>query len=141
MDAQPPEAAITGWLAAQHDAMVALLRDMVDIDSGSYDKPGIDAVGTVAERFLQQHGIPVERLPQSRHGDCLRAAVPWDGSPDNAGGNAGGNVVLMGHRDTVFPTGEAGRRPFAIRDGVAYGPGVADMKAGLVMNCFVPSST
>ena len=42
-----------------------------------------------------------------------------------------------GHRDTVFPSGEAGRRPFAIRDGVAYGPGVADMKAGLVMNCFV----
>ena len=43
----------------------------------------------------------------------------------------------MGHRDTVFPDGEAERRPFTIRDGVAYGPGVADMKAGLVMNCFV----
>jgi glutamate carboxypeptidase len=43
----------------------------------------------------------------------------------------------MGHRDTVFPDGEVSRRPFTIRDGVAYGPGVADMKAGLVMNCFV----
>ena len=43
----------------------------------------------------------------------------------------------MGHRDTVFPDGEASRRPFRIEDGVAYGPGVADMKAGLVMNCFV----
>jgi glutamate carboxypeptidase len=43
----------------------------------------------------------------------------------------------MGHRDTVFPDGEAARRPFSIRDGIAYGPGVADMKAGLVMNCFV----
>ncbi|HEX3349992.1 MAG TPA: M20 family metallopeptidase, partial [Acetobacteraceae bacterium] len=53
------------------------------------------------------------------------------------GGNAGGNIVLMGHRDTVFPDGEVARRPFAIRDGIAYGPGVADMKAGLVMNCFV----
>ena len=37
----------------------------------------------------------------------------------------------------MFPTGEASRRPFAIRDSRAYGPGVADMKAGLVMNCFV----
>jgi glutamate carboxypeptidase len=37
----------------------------------------------------------------------------------------------------VFPDGEAAQRPFAIRDGIAYGPGVADMKAGLVMNCFV----
>ncbi len=43
----------------------------------------------------------------------------------------------MGHRDTVFPDGEVGGRPFTIRDGIAYGPGVADMKAGLVMNCFV----
>ena len=108
---------------------------MVDIDSGSYDKPGIDAVGAVVERFLAGHGIPVERLPQSRHGDCLRATVVPSGEPGT--GNAGNNVVLMGHRDTVFPAGEAGRRPFTVRDGVAYGPGVADMKAGLVMNCFV----
>ncbi len=43
----------------------------------------------------------------------------------------------MGHRDTVFPDGEAARRPFSVRDGIAYGPGVADMKAGLVMNCFI----
>ena len=132
MDAQAPEAAITAWLAAQHDAMLDLLREMVDVDSGSYDKPGIDAVGAVAERFLSAHGIQVERLPQSRHGDCLRATVPV---PEPS--NAGGNIVLMGHRDTVFPAGEAARRPFTIRDGRAYGPGVADMKAGLVMNCFV----
>ena len=133
MTADPPHAAITAWLATQGDAMTALLREMVDIDSGSYDKPGIDAVGAVVERFLAGHGIPVERLPQSRHGDCLRAAVPWDGPA----GNAGNNVLLMGHRDTVFPGGEAARRPFTVRDGVATGPGVADMKAGLVMNCFV----
>ena len=127
------ETQIAAWLATQHDAMVALLREMVDIDSGSYNKPGIDAVGAVVRRFMAAHDIPVETLRQQRHGDCLRAAVPWDGPQ----GNAGGNVVLMGHRDTVFPDGEVSRRPFTIRDGVAYGPGVADMKAGLVMNCFV----
>ena len=43
----------------------------------------------------------------------------------------------MGHRDTVFPKGEAARRPFRIDDGRAYGPGVCDMKAGLVINAFV----
>lgn len=124
---------ITAWLATQQDAMVAMLREMVDTDSGSYNKPGIDAVGAVVQRFMAAHGIPVETMPQAKHGDCLRAAVPWDGPA----GNSGGNIVLMGHRDTVFPDGEATRRPFTIRDGVAYGPGVADMKAGLVMNCFV----
>lgn len=127
------ETGIASWLATQHDAMVALLRAMVDIDSGSYNKPGIDAVGAVVQRFMQAQGIPVEVVRQQKHGDCLRAAVPWDGPA----GNAGGNIVLMGHRDTVFPDGEASRRPFTIRDGIAYGPGVADMKAGLVMNCFV----
>ena len=124
---------ITAWLATQQAAMVALLREMVDIDSGSYNKPGIDAVGAVVQRFMAAQGIPVETVRQEKHGDCLRAAVPWDGPQ----GNAGGNIVLMGHRDTVFPDGEAERRPFTIRDGVAYGPGVADMKAGLVMNCFI----
>jgi glutamate carboxypeptidase len=127
-----PEAEIAAWLAARHDAMVALLRDMVDTDSGSYNKPGIDAVGAVVRRFLEGHGLTVESLPQSRHGDCLRATIPGQAS-----GNAGGNIVLMGHRDTVFPDGEAARRPFTIKDGIAYGPGVADMKAGLVMNCFI----
>jgi glutamate carboxypeptidase len=127
------ESQITAWLAAQQDAMIALLREMVDIDSGSYNKPGIDAVGAVVQRFMASHGIPISITPQRKHGDTVRAAVPWDGPA----GNAGGNIVLMGHRDTVFPDGEVSRRPFTIRDGVAYGPGVADMKAGLVMNCFV----
>lgn len=127
-----PEPEVASWLATQHEAMVALLRQMVDIDSGSYNKPGIDAVGAVIRRFLESHGVRVQALPQSRHGDCLRATIPGQAS-----GNAGGHILLMGHRDTVFPDGEVERRPFTIKDGIAYGPGVADMKAGLVMNCFV----
>jgi glutamate carboxypeptidase len=131
--AMSTESQITTWLAGQKDAMTAMLREMVDTDSGSYNKPGIDAVGAIVQRFMANQNIPVETMRQQKHGDCLRASVPWDGPA----GNAGGNIVLMGHRDTVFPDGEAQRRPFTIRDGVAYGPGVADMKAGLVMNCFV----
>ena len=127
------ELRITAWLATQQDAMIALLREMVDTDSNSYDKPGIDAVGAVIQRFLVANEVAVETIAQARHGDVLRAAAPWDGPA----GNAGGNILLMGHRDTVFPDGEAARRPFTIRDGIAYGPGVADMKAGLVMNCFL----
>ena len=79
------ETDVTAWLATQQDAMVALLREMVDIDSGSYNKPGIDAVGAVVQRFMQAHGIPVEVAKQPNHGDCLRAAVPWDGPAGNAG--------------------------------------------------------
>ena len=54
-------------------------------------------------------------------------------------GNGGGNrpIVLMGHCDTVFPEGTVAQRPFRIDGNRAFGPGVTDMKAGLVMNSFV----
>ncbi len=79
----------------------------------------------------------MERRAGARFGDCLIARVPARTAPRAPGGNRAGPVLLLGHRDTVFPRGEAGRRPFAVRGGVATGPGVADMKAGLVMNCFL----
>jgi glutamate carboxypeptidase len=78
--------------------------------------------------FFQGQGIPVDTIAHPRFGDALRARV---------GAETGKSILLMGHRDTVFPAGEAARRPFRFNDGRAYGPGVADMKAGLVMNAFV----
>jgi len=119
---------ILSWLATQHDAMVSLMEEVVNIDSGSYDKPGVDAVGEVFERFFKDQGIEVERLPRDVSGDIFRARIS---GPGNA------PIVLMGHRDTVFPKGEVARRPFTIKDGRAYGPGVMDMKGGLVLNAFV----
>ncbi len=70
------EAQITAWLASQHDAMVAMLREMVNIDSGSYNKPGIDAVGAVIRRFMASHNIPIEITPQSRHGRLSACRSP-----------------------------------------------------------------
>ena len=133
------EALIVEWLGSQQDAMLDALREMVDTDGGTYDKAGVDAVGAQVRRFLEGHGIPVETVPRERYGDCLKARVEGgDASPARrGGGNARRSVVLMGHRDTVFPKGEPQRRPFRVENGRAYGPGVADMKAGLVMNMFV----
>jgi glutamate carboxypeptidase len=124
------EARLTTWLAGQHDAMLDLLRDVVNIDSGSYDKPGVDAVGARFERFFAEQGLPTRREPNEHYGDAIH--VRLDDKPTNER-----PVLLMGHRDTVFSKGEAGRRPFRIEAGRAYGPGVADMKAGLVLNAFV----
>jgi glutamate carboxypeptidase len=129
------EQQILDWLASQQGAMLDALREMVDTDGGSYDKQGVDAVGAQVSRFLGGHGIPVETLKQPRFGDVLRATV--EGGEGAAGGNERRNIILMGHRDTVFPKGEPTRRPFTIEGDRAYGPGVCDMKAGLVMNMFV----
>lgn len=120
---------LAGWFVEKRPAMIALLEELVNLDSGSYDKAGVDAVGLALQRFLGSFGIACERIPVSPQGDAFRAVVPGrsDGRP----------VMLLGHRDTVFPKGEAARRAFSIRGGQAFGPGVVDMKAGLVQNAFV----
>jgi glutamate carboxypeptidase len=135
MNASPPLAAITAWLTTQQPAVLAALERMVNTDGGSYDKAGVDAVGAIVQGFCAEHRIPVETIPGTLYGDCLRATVA--GGDAASSGNRQQNIVLMGHRDTVFPKGEPGRRPFTIIDGIASGPGVCDMKAGLVMNLFL----
>ena len=130
--AKDSEQKIIGWLGSQRDAMLALLRTLVNTDSGSHDKPGVDAVGGHIREFLGAHGIPTEITPDKTFGDAITATVGQHSPPF---GNR--PILLMGHRDTVFPKGEPTRRPFKIEGDRAYGPGVADMKSGLVLNCFV----
>jgi glutamate carboxypeptidase len=130
------EREVLDWLAGQYPAMIELLGSVVNTDSNSYDKAGVDAVIAQFRHHLDGRGFAsqvIETAPVggARFGDCLKATAP-------AGpGGANGHVLLMGHCDTVFPTGEAAARPFRVEGGRAYGPGVADMKAGLVMNTFV----
>ena len=126
------EPLVLDWLAAQKDAMLDLVRTLVDIDSGSYDKGGVDAVGARLRAFLAAHDIAFSVIANDRFGDAIRAQV------NNVAGKASNApVLLLGHRDTVFPAGEAGRRPFRVVDGCGSGPGCCDMKAGLVVNAFV----
>jgi len=110
--------------------MITLLGELVNMDSGSYDKAGVDRVGARLSQFFVEHDIVIRTERHAKFGDAIFAEV---------GTSGGGNrpIVLMGHRDTVFPKGEAGLRPFRIEGARAYGPGVADMKAGLVMNAYV----
>ena len=122
--------ALLEHLGRQHQAMVALLAELVGIDSGSYNKRGVDQVGERLRVWLAAAGIPCELFPNERFGGCMAARLP---------GTNGANrpIVLMGHCDTVFPEGTVAQRPFRIEGNQAFGPGVADMKAGLVMNTFV----
>lgn len=122
------EIQVVEWLAARRDAMLSLLRELVNIDSGTADCAGVEAVGARLSAFFAAQGLSTVTITGQPFGAGLRVVVP---------GSAGPSALLMGHLDTVFPTGEAGRRPFAVAGTRAIGPGVADMKAGLVMNAFV----
>jgi glutamate carboxypeptidase len=121
--------AVTDWLAAHRGEMVELLEAAVNIDSGSSYKAGADRMADLLASFLQRSGLETHRHRHDKWGDCVSARR--DSEP------AGPRVLLLGHMDTVFPPGTAGTRPFRIERDMAYGPGVADMKAGIVMNAFV----
>jgi glutamate carboxypeptidase len=126
-----PAPAVLDWLKAHEAEMFALLKELVNSDSPSRDKAAVDATGEILKRFFAQHDIPISTEPDDTYGEAIHASVAHPGANDTR------PILLMGHRDTVFPPGEAGRRPFRIEGTRAYGPGVADMKSGLVINAFV----
>ncbi|MGM4965321.1 M20 family metallopeptidase [Tardiphaga sp. 1201_B9_N1_1] len=127
------ETQIIEWLASQKQPMIDLLRDVVNIDSGSFDKEGVDAVGARFEQHFADYGIETWREPHDVYGDAVHGLITKPGSNEKP-------ILLMGHRDTVFPKGEVAKRPFTIKDNLAHGPGVADMKAGVVINVFVAAA-
>ena len=131
LEASAPQARglVLDWLASQQQAMQDLLQKVVNIDSGSRDEAGVTAVAHALAERLQAAGVAVQFEPVPGYGVLLHAQV-------NAAGE-GAPIVLMGHMDTVFPAGTVAKRPYREEAGRAYGPGVADMKSGLVLNVFV----
>ena len=124
-------AAALQWLAEQAGAMQDLLQQVVNTDSGSGDVEGVQRVAALLRARLEAAGITVQTMPEPGWGECLLARIPGHAA------DATGHLQLMGHMDTVFPRGTAAQRPFRVDAGKAFGPGVADMKSGLVMNVFV----
>ena len=135
------EQTLLAWMQERAPVAEALLQTLVSIDSGTHNKAGVDTVAAALEAHLRAAGIEVERRLQTAVGDHLlarvRCGVPEHGAPDAAVPR----VLLMGHMDTVFGDGTAAQRPFATRsvDGkrLAFGPGVSDMKVGLVSAALV----
>ncbi|HET9083857.1 MAG TPA: M20 family metallopeptidase [Candidatus Limnocylindrales bacterium] len=111
----------------------AYLRDLerlVNIDCGSYTPAGVDEIGRWVSAYLEGMGADVDVRPDptGRHGATVVGTFD---------GTAGGpRLLLIGHMDTVFDPGTAAARPFRIEDGVAYGPGVTDMKSGLLAGLY-----
>ncbi|HEY2916143.1 MAG TPA: M20 family metallopeptidase [Candidatus Limnocylindrales bacterium] len=109
-------------------AYLADLERLCGIDCGSYTPAGVNEVADWVEAFCRSFGAAIDRRPDpdGRFGDTVIATI--DGRP-----GAGPRVLLVGHMDTVFEPGTAAERPFAIDDqGIARGPGVTDMKGGLL---------
>ena len=103
------------------DAMLADLDVLVSCESPSRDLARLEAhAALVSDLMVRLLGSAPTMIasPVGPH-------IHWKGGSDP-------KVLILGHHDTVHPVGTIDRLPFAVRDGVAFGPGVFDMKAGIV---------
>jgi len=112
------------WLDGQRPAMEELLRALVVESSATADRDGVTAAVGVLEPALAASGVATEPIPSARFGPHLAFRGPAPGAP----------VWLIGHSDTVFPRGTF--EGFRREEDRAFGPGVFDMKGGLVVMRF-----
>ncbi|MEP6638117.1 MAG: M20 family metallopeptidase [Chloroflexota bacterium] len=126
--------ALRSAISADLPAYLADLEHLVNIDCGSYTPDGVNEVGRWVGAFFRELGAEVEVRPDAagRLGDTIVAT--FDGRPGAP------RALLIGHMDTVFDPGTVAERPFRIEDGVAYGPGVTDMKSGLLAGLYALKS-
>ncbi len=108
-------------------ALLGDLQTIVNIDSGTYHKAGVDQFAAWMKGRLEASDCAVTIQPQSEFGNHVVGVRR---------GNGKARILVIGHMDTVFPEGEPQRRPFTIKDGRAFGPGVLDMKSGLLLGVY-----
>src|ERR1700674_2973811 len=110
--------------------MIDTLRRFVIAESPSLEKACADrCCGCIAAEW-RKHGLQVHRVPQKNRGDHLRIVSPSNSSRPS------GQLLVLGHYDTVYATGTLAKMPFRLAAGKVYGPGTFDMKAGIVQALF-----
>ena len=119
--------------ASRYEEFVDLLERMVNVDCGSYTQAGVNLIADLCEDRFRDHGWEVDR----------RTHAPAEGEEQfgdlvigTRRGSGGARVLLVGHTDTVFDEGTVAERPFRVEGTTAYGPGVSDMKGGLLTGFF-----
>jgi glutamate carboxypeptidase len=125
---------LTSAIAAAESAYLADLERLVNTDCGSYTPEGVDRIGAFVADFLRRAGASVETRPDPEGRLGATVIGTWSGERATAGGP---RLLLIGHMDTVFDAGTAAERPFSIdAEGIARGPGVTDMKSGLLAGLY-----
>ncbi len=122
--------ALLSYLKSQQADMLALLREMVEAESPSTDKAAVDRCGEMVAEKVRAIGGRVRFFPSQRTGKHLRAEFRL------SAGRPSGQILLLGHLDTVWEAGTLVRMPFRIQGRRAYGPGIFDMKSGIVVGLF-----
>jgi glutamate carboxypeptidase len=121
---------ILNYLQNEQNSMLAMLRRFVEAESPSTDKASVDRFGVMVGNVARRMGGRVRFYDSCCSGNHLRAEFRFDSRP------AVGQILLLGHLDTVWELGTLRRMPFRIVQGRAFGPGSFDMKSGIVSGMF-----
>jgi glutamate carboxypeptidase len=116
------------YFESRQEALLQTIREFVEIESPSDNKPAADRIGAfLAEKFALIGGRPQLHRAEN-FGDNLQIDFPRAGSAKP--------VLILGHFDTVYPLGTLPTMPCRIDNGRLHGPGVLDMKAGIALMLF-----
>jgi glutamate carboxypeptidase len=110
--------------------MLATLRRFVIAESPSFEKAAADRCCRLVAEEWAKYCERVETIAQKHCGDHLRISY-WPSKT-----RAAGQLLVLGHYDTVYSRGTLRKMPFRVSAGKAYGPGIFDMKAGIVQALF-----
>jgi len=109
----------------------SLLKTLVETESPSHDKSAVDRVGVIIAEQMRQLGGAVEIIANKETGDHILARFSPDLQPVTSKLKP---ILILCHMDTVFPLGILDKMPYRETDGNIFGPGVLDMKAGIVIS-------
>jgi glutamate carboxypeptidase len=124
----PQEKAIVAYVDANEQASNALLEKLININSGTHNLEGVRAVGKVLMPQLEELGFKVRWVPMD---EVHRAGTLLAEHPCPEAGQCGKRMLLIGHMDTVFEK-DSPFQAYTVDGHIATGPGVNDMKGGLV---------
>lgn len=119
---------ITNYLQEQFSAMIELTEKIINVDSPSNDIAGIQKVADILSAKMREIGMQTRQRDSGKQGMVLIGELPGEKELQP--------VILLGHMDTVFPKETVKQRPFKIEGAQMTGPGIFDMKPGLVIGLF-----
>ena len=119
------------YYKSRQGEMVNLLKDLVRLESPSTDKMAVNKCSSFLAQELKKNGSKVTRYPQTDIGDLYVAEYPAKKSKERQE-----QILLLTHIDTVWPVGKIEKMPFYLSGNKLNGPGVLDMKAGIVVAAY-----
>lgn len=119
------------YYKSRQGEMINFLKELVRLESPSNDKKAVNRCTAFLAQTLRKNGARVTRYPQEEIGDLYLAEFPAKKPKEKRE-----QILILTHIDTVWPVGKIEEMPFYLSGSKLHGPGVLDMKAGIVVAAF-----